>query len=228
MAQQGYTTGLEVFTYFLGRVLDGGVLPVGREIMMWEDPYVAGVKLPKSTIVHVWSGSETLAKAVADGFRAVNSYGWYLDKQQPYSAAPPHYAWIDTWLDMYNYEPTKNITTNAELIVGGEVCMWGEAVDGVSIEGRTWPRAAAVGERLWSPITVVDTVDAKKRLIAFACSLKRRGIDSSPIAPNYCPLQDEIWPPEQPEGKKNQQKLVKDKFKHIMNSSNEGVETKEL
>ncbi len=32
----------------------------------------------------------------------------YLDKQQPYPAAPLHYEWIDTWQDFYNYEPTSS------------------------------------------------------------------------------------------------------------------------
>lgn len=214
MKEQGYESGLEVFQYFLSRVLDSGVLPAGREIMMWEDPYVAGVELPKSTIVHVWSGSQTLGNAVADGYRAINSYGWYLDRQSPYSEAPSHYAFIDTWLDFYNLEPTNNITANVDLIVGGEVCMWGEAVDSVSIEGRTWPRAAAVGERLWSSKSVVDTVDAKKRLIDFSCSLKRRGVHSSPIFPNYCPTEEELWPKEDKDGEETKKKN-KDMFKNI-------------
>lgn len=42
-------------------------------------------------------------------------------------------------------EPLTNITNpkQQELVIGGEVCMWGEHIDGSDIEQTIWPRAAA-------------------------------------------------------------------------------------
>ena len=35
-------------------------------------------------------------------------------------------------------------------ILGGEAAMWAEQVQGVAVEGKLWPRVAALGERLWA------------------------------------------------------------------------------
>ena len=35
-------------------------------------------------------------------------------------------------------------------ILGGEAAMWTEQVQGIAVEGKLWPRVAALGERLWT------------------------------------------------------------------------------
>src|SRR5579885_3056302 len=94
------------------------------------------------------------------------AYGWYLARLE------------QTWKDFYNNEPfnSSDWTPQTEkLIIGGEVCAWGEAVDEFNFDQVLYPRTAAAGERLWSPRTQTDLNDAQARLIDFICVLNKRG-----------------------------------------------------
>ena len=80
-------------------------------------------------------GGGVAQKAVAAGLRCIvsNQDKWYLDH-------------LDAlWQDFYLNEPLTNITNPKQqrLVIGGEVCMWGERIDASDIEQTIWPRAAA-------------------------------------------------------------------------------------
>ncbi len=51
--------------------------------------------------------------------------------------------------------------------------MWGEYVDGTNVIPRTWPRTAAVAERLWSSVDVTDLNDAADRIEQQRCRMIR-------------------------------------------------------
>jgi hexosaminidase len=79
--------------------------------------------------------SGTCPRAVKAGLRCIMSDQgtWYLDH-------------LDVpWDKFYLTEPHLDITDAAEqeLVIGGEVCMWGETVDASDILQTIWPRAAA-------------------------------------------------------------------------------------
>ncbi|KAG2429514.1 hypothetical protein HXX76_010749 [Chlamydomonas incerta] len=74
--------------------------------------------------------------------------------------------------------------------------MWGEYVDAANLLSRTWPRASAVAERLWSaPLaeqeqeqgTAEAEADAAARINVHCCRLLARGIPAQPLAPGACP-----------------------------------------
>ncbi|CAD6228819.1 unnamed protein product [Miscanthus lutarioriparius] len=96
-------------------------------------------KLTVSNFAHKLIGLEDVApKVVAAGHRCIvsNQDKWYLDHLDA------------SWEGFYMNEPLKGIndTKQQQLVIGGEVCMWGEEIDASDIQQTIWPRAAAAAE----------------------------------------------------------------------------------
>lgn len=49
------------------------------------------------------------------------------------------------WDQVYTAEPLEGISdaSKQKLVIGGEVCMWGETADTSNVQQTIWPRAAA-------------------------------------------------------------------------------------
>lgn len=80
-------------------------------------------------------GPGVCPKVVAKGFRCIvsNEAVWYLDHLHV------------PWEDFYDSEPLEGISDSLQqkLVLGGEVCMWGETADTSDVQQTIWPRAAA-------------------------------------------------------------------------------------
>lgn len=145
----------------------------------WEEPFDNfGPQLNKKTVIHNWLQAGVAPKVVKAGFRCIVSDQdvWYLDHLNV------------TWQQFYMNEPLINITEAREqaLVIGGEVCMWGETVDASDIEQTIWPRAAAAAERLWSSLDRIakEPGHALPRLRYFRCLLNQRGVAAAPVSGN--------------------------------------------
>ncbi|XP_065041897.1 beta-hexosaminidase 3-like [Musa acuminata AAA Group] len=149
----------------------------GYEVINWEETFNNfGSQLSPKTVVHNWLGVGVAQKVVAAGLRCIvsNQDKWYLDH-------------LDVpWQKFYMNEPLTNISTpeQQKLVIGGEVCMWGESIDASDIEQTIWPRAAAAAERLWTPLDKLakDPRQATGRLARFRCLLNQRGVAAAPVA----------------------------------------------
>lgn len=71
------------------------------------------------------------------------------------------------------------------LVLGAEAALWTEQIDESSLDGRYWPRAAALAERLW---TNPDEGwrEAENRMLAHRERLVQRGIQSEALEPQWC------------------------------------------
>lgn len=131
----------------------------------WDE--ILHADLSPDVVVQNWHGIEFLINGARQGHRGLLSQPFYLDHS--YTAA-----------QMYSVDPQPASAglSNAEakLILGGEACMWGEMVSSETIDSRIWPRAAAVAERFWSPVTTHDVEDMYRRLAVISLRLDALGV----------------------------------------------------
>jgi hexosaminidase len=152
MKEHNFKNTEELQTYFSQRVLELAKKH-GKHMVGWDE--ILNPALPTDAIIHSWRGSKSLYDAAQRGYQGILSQPYYLDHMK-------------TAEENYLADPLPaNTTLTAEqskLILGGEVCMWGEQINELSIDSRIWPRTAAVAERFWSPASVRDVDDMYRRL----------------------------------------------------------------
>jgi len=123
---------------------------------------------PQDVVIQSWRGQESLAQAAQRGYRGILSAGYYVDLNQ---SAADHYG-VDP---LVNGKVTLSAAQAAN-ILGGEATMWTEYVTPETINGRIWPRTAAIAERLWSPQDVKDADSMYERLATFSQKLAYYGL----------------------------------------------------
>ncbi|XP_055968458.1 beta-hexosaminidase subunit beta-like [Sorex fumeus] len=157
------------------------VLYLRKKAIVWQDVFNKKEKLHSGTVVQIWRRElySTYQTMITDaGFQVILSGPWDLD----------HISYGEDWIKYYEVEPLdfSGSQKQKQLVIGGEACLWGEYVDGTNLTPTLWPRASAVGERLWSQKQVHDLLDASKRLTTHRCRMVRRGIAAQPVSVGYC------------------------------------------
>lgn len=150
--------------YFNRRVL-AILTHLHRRMEGWDE--IFNPALPKDVVIQSWRGVASLAKGAEQGYEGVLSAPYYLDGMQP--ASVPYLA------DPIPAD-TKLTPEQQKLILGGEICMWGEHLDQRTIDSRIWPRAAAIAERFWSPQDVRNVDDMYRRLNPVSVELETLGL----------------------------------------------------
>ena len=136
-----------------------------KHMVGWDE--IFNPALPKDVVIQSWRGAKSLSDAAKQGYQGILSQPYYLDGMK--SAK-----------ELYLSDPlpsTSELTPDQRnLILGGEICMWGEHVNALSIDSRVWPRSAAIAERLWSPETVTNVDDMYRRLAVESIRLEAAGL----------------------------------------------------
>ena len=121
----------------------------GRAPMAWDeafaDPVARAGLDPRRAIVHAWNGpggspvtsDPRLAAAVAAGFRAVSSHGFYLTAGDGVDA-----DLVVKWEHLYDRDLAAPLGENGSspLLLGAEAALWGEKIDHRTVDAVAWPR----------------------------------------------------------------------------------------
>ena len=158
--------------------------------IVWQELFDLGLPLSNQTIIDIWmlSNLTTIQHATKLGFDVILSACWYLDH-------------LDTdWWGFYQCNPrdflndttSSNSDTQKQRIIGGHASMWGERVDETNFMSRVWPRASAVGEKLWTGVSEKAKETSQERLHRFRCRMVKLGVPAQPIIPGYCGDDDQV------------------------------------
>nr|3S6T_A Chain A, N-acetylglucosaminidase [Ostrinia furnacalis] len=89
------------------------------------------------------------------------------------------------WQKVYDNSPAVIALEHRDQVLGGEAALWSEQSDTSTLDGRLWPRAAALAERLWAePAT--SWQDAEYRMLHIRERLVRMGIQAESLQPEWC------------------------------------------
>jgi hexosaminidase len=164
MKKQDLKTPADLQAYFNRRLM-----PIlakhGKRMMGWDE--ILNPALPKDIMIQSWRGEASLSQGAAQGFAGILSAPYYLDAQK-------------TAAEMFLADPvpadTKLTADQQKLILGGEVCMWGEQIVPETVDSRVWPRTIAVAERFWSAQSDRDVADMYRRLRIASLELESVGL----------------------------------------------------
>ncbi|NWS09141.1 HEXB hexosaminidase, partial [Motacilla alba] len=166
MKKQGFGIDYaKLEAYYVQNILDI-VSSYNKGQMVWQEVFDHKAQLKPDTVVQVWMANNyasELSRVTGAGFTAVLSAPWYLD----------YISYGQDWKKYYSVEPLNfpGSEEQKQLLIGGEACLWGEFVDATNLTPRLWPRASAVGERLWSSSNVTNLQDAYRRLTNHRCRM---------------------------------------------------------
>ncbi|CAG8123436.1 unnamed protein product [Penicillium nalgiovense] len=96
-----------------------------------------------------------------------------------------------TWQRIYDFDFLTNLTSSeAKHIIGAEAPLWSEQVDDVTVSSVFWPRAAALGELVWSGNRDAAgrkrTTSLTQRILNFREYLVANGVMATALVPKYC------------------------------------------
>ena len=191
-ARRGLRDARAVYAWFMRRLLRM-VRGAGKRAIAWHEAAAAG-PFDTAVTLDVWSGfysgswQDDVAHAVRLNATVILSGPFYVTGTERSRSYQRRH---NTWETMYSTQPLDfpggDKPENAARVLGGQVCLWGDAaqVDSGDVFMTLAPYAHAVAELLWSPEAVTRQhgaiAKARERMHFHRCRLGVRGFPSHPI-----------------------------------------------
>ncbi|XP_017771963.1 PREDICTED: chitooligosaccharidolytic beta-N-acetylglucosaminidase [Nicrophorus vespilloides] len=148
--------------------------------------------LPNSTyIIQIWTtGSDKQIRVLLEnGYRTIlsNYDALYFDCGFGSWVADGN-NWCSPyigWQKVYENSPAKIAGKYSHLMMGAEAALWTEQSDDASVDGRIWPRAAALAERLWAE-PKSTWKDAEDRFMIHRERLLKFKVNADSLQPEWC------------------------------------------
>jgi hexosaminidase len=203
MAAHGIATAADLQADFNRRVA-ANVAALGRRTVAWDE--VLHPDLPAEVLVQSWRGATARDRALNRGHDCIVSANYYLDLFFPadvhyrFDPEAPEAAlvaledgleedprlahvaagmrWTRHWREPGDGRAEgRPFDRTPGRVLGGEACLWSELVNEAVLHVRLWSRLPAVAERFWSPASVGESADMRRRLRGSIGVLAATGID---------------------------------------------------
>lgn len=170
MKEQGYTKEAQLQTYVIGRI-EKYLREKGKHIIGW-DEILEGGNLDTTAIVMSWRGEKGGIAAARAGHRVLMTsadHGFYFDHFQGDPAVEPnHISGYSTLEKVYGYNPVPEEVEKAgksHLVLGVQANNWSEYIHTPArLEYGLYPRALALAEVAWSPMSTRNFKDFARRV----------------------------------------------------------------
>nr|CAH8852754.1 unnamed protein product [Trichobilharzia regenti] len=150
--------------------------------VVWQNVFENGFRdNDKNIIIQVHNNSyweDVIDLVTSSGYRVINSACW--------SKVVGNFG--DAWKTLYDCDPAVfgGSEEEVQLVIGGEVIIWGTYVDDTNLFLRSWPITAVAAERLWL-IDAGDFHDFSKRLKKLHCQMILLNWNVKPFTgPGFC------------------------------------------
>ncbi|RKE55852.1 beta-N-acetylhexosaminidase [Sphingobacterium detergens] len=181
MKQQGIKTEHELQSYFIKR-MEKMVKKYQKKIIGWNEILEGGLA-PDATVMS-WQGVQGAIEAAKQGHKVILTPDMhtYLDLYQGDPLLEPDTYSMLRLKNSYLWNPVP-AGVDSSLVLGGQGNLWTESVpSGKHAEYMTWPRALALAEVFWSPMTKQNWPGFQQKLPAHFKLLDQARINYSTAA----------------------------------------------